>query len=76
MSSFGLSPREERTRKKKLNRIARINNEIDEVADIPQNKVRLDALYAERERIGNRLGLLPVSYIWYGLVPTMDAVLV
>lgn len=76
MSDFDFSPRGERSRRKKMRRIACINIELDELADIPQNKIRRDALYEERKRIGDRLELLPVSYIWHGLgSPTPGSVL-
>ena len=77
MYDYGTTPREERTRKKKFNRIAAINLELDTLADVPQNEARRDALYAERQRIGDRYNLLPVQYIWYGLgSPTPGSVLV
>ncbi len=77
MLRYGPSAREERTRKKKFKRLASINSELDTIPDIPQNQKRRDALYEERKRIGDYFGLLPVSYIWYGLAgPTPDSVLV
>lgn len=73
---WGVSTKELKTWKRRLANIARINCEIDTIANTPANKERLDRLYAERERVGNSLNLLPVSYIWHGLPgPSPDSCL-